>query len=89
MLVLRYFLLVQAYHWASFFQVNPLSFVYGVLLFPIHLFKWLAYEPNIQAEAVSNGVKALKTYWEIPGALTPPKCVRRRLIALEAEVDNR
>lgn len=88
MLILRFFLLVQAYHWATFYKQRPLAFFIGVLLFPWHLISRLAYPPSEHAEVVSNGIKGLKSYWEIPGATLPPKCLRRRLLALESEVDS-
>lgn len=86
MLILRYFFWGQVYHWASILKINPLSFIVGVVLLPYHVISRLMYPPSQHAEVVAEGIKALKSYWQIPGATLPPKLVRRKFDELEAEV---
>lgn len=89
MMVIRFFLLMQVYHWASFFKLSPLNFIIGVLLFPWHVISRLLTVPkDQQAELVSTAIKSVKAYWQIPGAMLPPECMKRRLLALETEADK-
>lgn len=89
MLIVRFFLLMQVFHWANFFRMKPWTFLLGILLFPYHLFTRLLWHPSQHSEMVSQGVEYVRAYWEIPGGtLKMPTCIKQRLLALKAEADR-
>lgn len=89
MMILRYFAWAQVYHWLTFYKQNPLAFIFGVLLFPYHLITRLAYPPETHDEVVLGGIEGLKSYWQIPDAVLPPKFIERKFLQLESEIKSR
>lgn len=86
MLLLRFYVLTQVYHWSCILHMNPVSFLLGVLFFFGHLAKAAFYHPSLHAEMVLPAIQSFKGWWEIPGALpTPPAWVKRKMLALEAD----
>jgi hypothetical protein len=86
MIVIRYFFWTLVYHLVTFYKQKPLAFLIGCLLWPYHVISRIAHPPELHKEIVSNGIEALKSYWQIEGAVLPPAFVRKRFVALEREV---
>lgn len=84
--MLRYMLLVQLYHWTTFLKQNPLQFTVGVLLFPYFFLTRMLYPSEVRTQAAIGGIEAFKAYWQLPGAIAPPACVKKRMLALESEL---
>lgn len=84
--ILKYFWWLQVYHFITCFQQKPWSFIIGAVLAPYFLISRLMYPLEVHDEVVTNGITALKSYWQIPGAVLPPKFIEKRFLALEGEI---
>jgi hypothetical protein len=86
MIILRYFWWLQIYHFATFYRQTPWAFLIGVILMPYFVLSKFLQPSEIHDEMVVNGIRVLKSYWQISGAITPPKFVERRFLALESDI---
>lgn len=86
MIIVRYFMLVLAYHLVTFYKQSPLAFFIGCVLWPYHVVDRFFHPPELHQEMVANGVESLKSYWQTPGATLPPAFLRRRFEALGREL---
>lgn len=86
MIIIRYFAWVLVYQLSTFYKQKPWAFFLGLVVWPYHVISRLAYPKELHKEAVANGIDALKSYWQIEGAVLPPAFVKKRFVALWREV---
>lgn len=85
MLTIRYFVLLLAYHFRSFFHMMPWSFVWGLLPWPVHLVKMMSLRPEYHKPCVVAGTSVLLAYAEA-GTLPPMgPCLKKRFENLRKE----
>lgn len=88
MIVIHYFMLTLLYHLMTFYKQKPWAFFVGLALWPYHIVSRFTHPTEVHKEIVSNGVTALKSYWQIDGAVLPPAFVRKRFEALGKEAQE-
>lgn len=87
MIMIRFFLLLQLYHWTTFYKQKPWQFLFGVILAPYHFIVRMFHPPDIHAELAIQAIGIIKGYWQIPGTLPdPPEFVRRKFLRFESEL---
>jgi hypothetical protein len=85
-MLVRYFAWLLVYHLLTFYKQKPWAFFLGLALWPYHIIsRHMLYPREFHKEVVRNGISALKSYWEIEGAVTPPSFVKKQFAALERE----
>lgn len=83
-MLVQYFMWLLAYHLVTFYKQKPWTFFVGLLLWPYHITsRLMLYPKEMHKELVTNGISALKSYWEIEGAVTPPAFIKKQFLALE------
>lgn len=85
-IIVRYFFWVLMSHLLTFYKQRPINFIVGLVLWPYHVVDRFFYPPELHKEMVANGLEAIRSYWQIEGAVIPPTFVRNRFEALSREV---
>lgn len=87
MIMVRFFLLLQLYHWTTFYKQTPWAFLIGVILAPYHFIVRMMNPPDTHARLVIKAIGLFKSYWEVPGTLPdPPEFVKRKFLQLESKL---
>lgn len=90
MIMVRFFLLLQLYHWTTFYKQMPWAFLLGVILSPYYFARRMMIHPDIHAEIALRAVGIIKAYWQVSGVLPdPPEFVRLKFLQFEAELKRR
>ncbi len=87
-MIIRYFFWLLMFHLLTFYKQKPVAFFIGIVLWPWHALNAFFHAPDLHKEMVENGVEGLKSYWQIPGAITPPRFVQRKFEELGREASR-